>query len=104
MCKLYILKLNVLLIKNRKFGRTKSKTQLSKREQGRKSNSSTSTTNCNEPLKKAMKLSSCEEDEYNDNNLYFYCFYYDKKSKRINVLPNNVRNLKNRYIKSLNKK
>ena len=82
-----------------KFGRTAAKTQFLYREKSKLIRTSDS----NEPLENAMKLALSEEKEYNENNLCFYCKYFDVENKTVNVLPNTSRNLKNRYIKRIKK-
>ena len=71
-----------------------------KREREMNLKNLTSITGCNQPSKLPMKNLQCEEYEYNDNNLFFYCFYYDNKSKRINPLPKSCSKLINSSIKS----
>ena len=52
------------------------------------------------PKKLAMKVVHCKEYEYNDHNLFFYCFYYDTKTKRLNPIPKGISKLINSCIKS----
>ena len=50
--------------------------------------------------KLAIRVLQCEEFEYNGHNLFFYCFYYDTKTKRLNPLPKGISKLINNCIKS----
>ena len=74
---------------------------LSKRNQKKRTNYSTRTIGCGQHMKSSMKKLVHSEVEYNKHHLYFYCKYFDIKTKGIKVLPNNYAELKNKYLTSI---
>ena len=81
---------------NRKFGRTKAKTEKLIR------NVLASESNFKQLLDSTIKIPTTEENEFRDNSLYFYCFYFDVKNKTIMPLPKYKRTIKNKFLKSVN--
>ena len=49
-------------------------------------------------------IQATEENEFTDNNLYFYCFYFDAKNKTVMPLPKNYRVLKKKQLIKVIKK
>ena len=82
----------------RKYGRTKAKTQLLKSRQEDKRTSVKS----NNHLKNTLKIIN-DEIEYNDNNLYFYCKYFDAKTKSIKKLSPNNTDLSSKHLSCIKK-
>ena len=53
-------------------------------------------------LDSTIRIPATEENEFTDNNLYFYCFYFDAKNKTVMPLPTNYTVLKNKHLESVN--
>ena len=77
--------------------------QLSKTKLRKRKVSLVSTKNRTQHFAKEMKLAHDQEKEYNDNNLFFYCKYFNMKTKSIKPLPSCFTELKNKYLTSFKK-
>ena len=53
-------------------------------------------------LDSGIRIPATEENEFTDNNLYFYCCYFDSKTTTVMPLPKNYGVLKNKHLKSVN--
>ena len=81
--------------KTRKYGRAKAKTS-------ERNKTATNSVECNNRLKHTVEITN-DEKEYNDNNLFFYCKYFDAKTKSIKKLPKNHTYLSRKHLISIKK-
>ena len=72
-----------------------------KREQEKEVVGLTSSVHCKQSSSKAIDILHCDmQHEYNENNLFFYCFSYNTKTKRLSPLPKGISKLVSNCCKS----
>ena len=79
----------------RKYGRARARSQLLRNNPKNKINKNL--VESNSCLKNTVEIPS-NEKEYNDKNLFFYCKYFDAKTKSIKKLPKNHIDLSSKHL------
>ena len=72
-----------------------------KRKQEKEIGGLTSLVRCIQSSSEKMNVLKCDmENEYNENNLFFYCFSYNSKTKRLSPSPKGVSKIVSSCLKS----
>ena len=67
-----------------------------------KNKRATDSVECSNRLKNTAET-IIDEKEYNDNNLFFYCKYFDTKSTSLKKLPPNHKDLSSKHLTCIKK-